>query len=375
MFDQMGIAKNEKCTVGNSNKLNMNGCFSVQSDTGICGFRIRSVFAVLSMVCLALVSCNVVPCDNSGITAYDYMMAFQSCSGDDCSDPRNHMIYLAGSDDGISWTLIDDFEPVSGSVPDLVYYNNFLYIFHTQGASWQKLNACFQVVEEGFINLKGDSSVTSFVDPSLIVDEENVLNLFFLPGSIGGDPAGCGGNYPCTKSIYSAKPDSYALSDFSIDGGPRVSQVINESDAIQLFCDPDIIELADGKFLLYISTGGSTIVFQSDKLDGTYVSPDAPQMRAVSTTGGVPSAIQAAGGQVWLYVNKNIPNGGTSIARGVSPDGLTAVADENFSVVVDENIFDDAGGDISVGSPSVIEWPDENWSTQPSQTGGPERPL
>ena len=81
---------------------------------------------------MALFNTEALQCDNSSITTYSYMMAFQSCDPDeDCSDPRNHMLYLAGSNDGASWSLIEEFESISGSVPGLVFYNDYLYIFHT----------------------------------------------------------------------------------------------------------------------------------------------------------------------------------------------------------------------------------------------------
>lgn len=295
------------------------------------------------------------PCDSP---RYAYLMAFQSCTGDECNDPRNHLIYLAGSDDGVAWALINDFEPLPGSVPELVYYDGFLYLFHTQGrGSWQKLDAGFRVIGEGLLRLTGVPEVTSFVDPSLIVDDANTLHLFFLPGVIGGDPAGCGGTYPCTKSIYSAVPAGADLLDFSVDTQPRVSRTIHASDAIQLFCDPDIVQRGNG-FLLYISAGGSTLVYRSDTLTGTYTSPDAPEPRTIATFGGVPCALPAPDGSIWLYVNRNGFLGqGTTIARGISPDGLTPVPDEKFAVVLDSSIFDNATGVVSVGSPSVIAWP------------------
>ena len=44
----------------------------------------------------------------------------------------------------------------------------------------------------------------NFVDPSMISDSNTgELILFYLPGIIGSNPAGCD-NYPCTKYIRSA---------------------------------------------------------------------------------------------------------------------------------------------------------------------------
>jgi len=43
---------------------------------------------------------DITECDLSSITKFKYLMTFQACAGGKCNDPRNHMIYLAGSDDG-----------------------------------------------------------------------------------------------------------------------------------------------------------------------------------------------------------------------------------------------------------------------------------
>ena len=56
-----------------------------------------------------------------------YLMAFNSCSSD-CDSPTDHIVFLAGSDDGEKWDLIEEFdEGHAGSVPDVVFYNNDLY--------------------------------------------------------------------------------------------------------------------------------------------------------------------------------------------------------------------------------------------------------
>jgi hypothetical protein len=53
------------------------------------------------------------------------------------------------------------------------------------------------------VTLSGSDS-DGYVDPSLIKDGNDTY-LFYLPGTIGSDPAGCS-SYPCTKEIHSA-PD------------------------------------------------------------------------------------------------------------------------------------------------------------------------
>jgi hypothetical protein len=307
-------------------------------------------------------------CDPSSITVYKYLMTFQACSGDVCNDPRNHTVYLAGSDDGINWSLIEEFEPIPGSVPDLIFYNNSLYIFHTPGAStfhWHKLNQCFEIVDMGSTMIEGPDGMTGgFVDPSMIVSGDDLI-MFYLPGVLGGDPAGCD-VHPCTKEIHSAVADNEDVRSFIQQDGNRVSMYIKDEEAeIQLFCDPDILRFKNGSYLLYISIGGSTLVYQDTALSGTFVSPDDPDLVVISNVGGVPGSIQAPDGSIWLYVNKNSPEG-TKIARGVSNDGVMPIDDNDFTTVIDYTISDDFTTDTSTGSPSIISWPE--WSDTSTTT-------
>jgi len=313
---------------------------------------------------------DITECDPSSITKFTYLMTFHGCAGDECNDPMNHMIYIAGSDDGVTWSRIEEFEPISGSVPDIIFYNNSLYIFHTSSTSmshWHKLNECFEVVDMGSIMIKGSDGISGFVDPCMIVDGDDLI-LVYLPGvQPGNNLAGCD-EFPCTKEIHSAVSDYGDVRSFTQHEGSRASMYIeSEESEIQLFCDPDILKLNDGSLLLYVSIGGGTVVYQGTSLTSTFVSPDDPNPRIISNVGGVPGSIQAPDGSVWLYVTKNNPEGGTRIARGVSSDGITPIADDDFSIVVDHTIsqdFPEEGNFVS--SPSVITWPE--WSDESTTT-------
>ena len=305
-------------------------------------------------------------CDPSSITTYNYLMTFHVCTGDQCNQPQYHMVHLAGSDDGLNWSLIEGFEPFSGSVPDIVFYNNALYIYHTgTWFQWHKLNACFEVVEEGEVLLEGDDAY-GFVDPSMIVDGENLI-MVYLPGvGPAGNPAGCN-EYPCTKEIHSAVAADDSISSFIQDDGYLASMYIeNRESEIQLFCDPDILKLQNGTYLLYVSTGGGALVYQSTTLTGIFVSPDDPNLVTMSSVGGVPSAIQAPDGSVWLYVNGYNPADGGVILRGVSSDGITPINENDFEVAISHVISNEFSDDAVMSSPSIIEWPE--WVTTTSTT-------
>ena len=294
-------------------------------------------------------------CDNSAVTTYDYLMAFHQCTAD-CQNPQNHTVYLAGSDNGTDWTLIEEFASFAGSVPDVVFYNDFLYVFTPN--EMVKLNACFEQVDSGTVTLNSTEDTDGFVDASLIVSG-NDLVMFYLPGISGMDPAGCS-IYPCTKEIHSAVADDTTLASFTQASGDRVSLEITAG----ALSDPDVIEKSDGSFLLYVSAGQDTYAYTGSTLTDTFASPDGLTPRKISDAqGGVPGAIQAPDGSIWLYVSRN--QGGVDvIRRAVSTDGITTLAGPDFSTVLDYSISPAFAVNSTVGSPSVIAWPGASWSRE-----------
>lgn len=292
-------------------------------------------------------------CDAAGITAYDYMMAFHACPSD-CGNPANHDVYLAGSDDGIDWTLVDTFESFEGSVPELVYADEKLFL-HTPNEV-RSYNACFQALSSDEVEFTSAEDSGGYVDPSLIV-EDGEVHLFYLPGILGQDPAGCA-TYPCTKEIHSAIAGNAAQTAFTQVASDRAEIALSSGTA----SDPEIVTKADDSYLLYVSSGQSVLVFIGTSLTGTFVSPDGDETRAISDgAGGVPSAITAPGGEVWLYVTTN-DAGVEVIRRATSTDGVTQISDGAFSTVVDATINPDFSATMSVSSPSVIAWPDAGWT-------------
>lgn len=289
-------------------------------------------------------------CADGDITAYDYMLAFHACvSG--CTDPSNHSVYLAGSDDGAEWTLLENFETYAGSVPEIHYADGSLYIY-TPGVV-RTYDGCLDLVSEEDVALDSDEDSGGFVDPS-VVAAGGETRLFYLPGIMGQDPAGCS-SYPCTKEIHSASPLDGSYVNFEQVTGDRVSVTLESGTA----SDPDILALADGSFLLYISSGQSVLVYEGTSIDGSFTSPDGDTPRTISNnSGGVPAAIQAPDGDVWLYVTGRDSSNIEIIRRAVSADGITAISDADFETVVDSGISSDFSSTMNVSSPSLILWPD-----------------
>ena len=92
-----------------------------------------------------------------------FLMAFNTCLSQGCP-PSTHTIHLAYSDDGLRWSLVEDFGlDHAGSVPDIVFFDGFLYLFHTRSGgnhSWDRLNSCFEILEQGDVLVTGGDRVT-----------------------------------------------------------------------------------------------------------------------------------------------------------------------------------------------------------------------
>lgn len=161
-----------------------------------------------------------------------------------------------------------------------------------------------------------------------------------------------------TKEIRSASADDETLSTFTSVSGNRAEIELASSGYAS---DPDVVALSDGTYLLYVSSGQDTLVFTASSLGDTFVSPDGATDRKMSDAqGGVPAAIQAPDGSVWLYVTTSA-SGVESIRMATSPDGVTALASADFSTVIDSTISPSFTPATYVSSPSIIAWPDGDW--------------
>ena len=303
-----------------------------------------------------------VECD-SPLEAQNYLIAFNSCSHEDCDSPKNHEIFLAGSDDGEEWELIEEFDNGHmGSVPDIVYYNDYIYLFHTSSGgdhNYDVLDKCFNIIETGTASLEGGDE-DGWVDPSLIVDGDELV-LFYLPGVKGQDPAMCPEEVEsCTKEIHSARSSLSTFPLFQLVSETRVEAELNtnpDSGAIRSFSDPDIIQLEDDSYLLYVSSGSNSLVYVGSDLDGSFESPSDDIVFASERQGGVPSVIQdLSTGDVWLYVHKD--NDGNRVIKRAVSDGITELSSSDFKTVIDDGIFVDSDNHKSF-SPSIIRWPDD----------------
>ncbi len=88
-------------------------------------------------------------------TSFQYLFAYHYCDSGDCSQPTNHMVGLAGTDNGTDFYPITGFETFAGSVPDIIFHDGAVFMMFTanQSVNWKKFNACFEVNDEGYAYL------------------------------------------------------------------------------------------------------------------------------------------------------------------------------------------------------------------------------
>ena len=198
-----------------------------------------------------------------------YLLAFHACDPDvsDCNDPRNHRVYLAQSDDGVNWSVVPGWETYKGSVPDVIRRGDTLYVYTSD--SVRRYDFATETWESPVsVELTDTEAPDGFVDPSLIIDDQDRLVLFYLVGIIGQDPAGCApGETSCVKHFRSAtEVDGSDGAQFVADSGDRAQVTIVPPSTAS---DPDIFY--DGsRYVLYISRGQSIQVYTSQTLLGDY---------------------------------------------------------------------------------------------------------
>lgn len=281
-----------------------------------------------------------------------YLMAYHACdnSKSDCHNPQNHRVYLAQSDDGVTWSLVPGWVPYSGSVPDVIRRRNTLYIYSAGQNSLVRYH-----LDTNTMDAPAQATITGgqmFVDPSLFVDEQGRLVLFFLYGQMGGDPAGCmPGDTSCVRNIGSAtEVQGSDGTQFTLDDGQRISVTLGPSAAYRSASDPDIFY--DGKqYVLYLSHGPSISVWASADLHGSYsLVTTLPNGMLTSGTGGVPSGyFDPTSGQYWTYVHVD-KNNRTIIRRAVHDNlGRGLLENDWVTVITGESIG--IGESFSVASP------------------------
>ena len=282
------------------------------------------------------------------------LMAFHACEGTLCSNPTNHRVYLAESNDGSNWSMVPGWTTYAGSVPDVVQRGRTLYIF-TASQELARYNLDTGASGRTRVTVTGlpSGSITDWVDPSLVVDEQGRLVLFLLYAPFGGgDPARCAtGVTSCTKQFLSATEVSGSDgTQFTVDAGDRASITLVSSVSPSSASDPDVF--FDGtQFVMYTSHGSSTAVWTSPTLKGTYTrSTTLPSGLLSDGTGGVPSGhFDSVTSRYWTYAHSS-QSGRSVIRRAVHASLTSQLAAGDWTSVF-------TGSSIGLGSSMSVESP------------------
>jgi len=243
-----------------------------------------------------------------------YLMAFHTCASGatDCNSPANHVVQLAHSSDGRTWSLLGGWQSYRGSVPDVFRRGNTLYVYSTSGL--MRIDMTTGATTTASVTL----SDGSYVDPSIAQLPDGRFILFYLPGIPGQDPAQCAsGASSSVRQIKSAV--EVAGSDgtqFTVDASARISETITSGT----FSDPDIF-YNGSEWVVYVARGSSVHAYTSSSIQGSYV------FRAIvsNNLGGVPSAMQLPDGSIATYVHSS-SGSSTEIKVGTSTTGITPIA-------------------------------------------------
>jgi hypothetical protein len=291
-------------------------------------------------------------------------MALHACdrSVTNCSDPLNHSVYLVESDDGAAWRVVPGWKPYSGSVPDVIRRGNTLYVFSAGQNPLVRYRLDTGVIgPPAAVSLPGLE--VGFADPSLILDGQDRLVLFFLPGKKGGDPAGCAPGQPtCLQRFASATeiPGSDGTR-FQLDDGDRATVSLGGPGEPVSASDPDIFY--DGnRYVLYLSHGPSISVWTSPDLRGTF----RKQADLSAGTGGVPSGyFDPASQRYWTYAHT--ARSGVAVIRRAVHSSLSRLLNESdWKTVI-------AGPSLGLSPTTNVESPGFAVSGVPRRDRGRER--
>ena len=285
---------------------------------------------------------------------WPFWMAFHSCGvDDDCGNPNNHMVHLSVSQDSYDWELID-IPSVAGSVPDLFFRNDklylygmhYLYRYDLTNLEWEER----EVVEV----YDTEDNFGYHVDPNPILDEEGNLYLVFLYNDQDGDPAGCR-EHPCQKSFRIAKERIGSDGVVFEDAVEILSITLTAEN--QIAADPDLFLTPQGWTLL-ISRGQMVQAFQNETLVGNYKPITNLFENRWTDAGGVPAGFyDSQSEEYWTFVTTHInPDAHSDIFVGRSTDYGFVSKTEFEQMPILEQLQAETVDDIFISSPGFWVW-------------------
>lgn len=268
-----------------------------------------------------------------------YLLTFHACDTliTNCHDWQNHQVYLAQGNDGVQWSIVPGWVPYSGSVPDVIRRGETIYLY-TPG-QLVRYHLDTGLLEKPInVSVKG---AEGFVDPSIIVDDQGRLTLFFLFGRIGGDPAACMPEETSCENRFGSATEVEGSdgANFILDEGDRVIVPLSVSGPIRTASDPDVF--FDGTlYYLYIAYGPSISVWTSSELRGTYVqSADLPGGMLNNDSGGVASGYyDPETKRYWTFAHFSDQNQLALIHRAAQTSLTQQIIDPEWITISSESV-------------------------------------
>lgn len=286
-----------------------------------------------------------------------YFLAFHACdrSAKDCvTTNTNHSIYLAYSDDGVSWSPLPNYTPFQGSVPDVVKRGDTLYIYTPDPDKVTRYSISTGTTDSKLFTItKSDGSKDDLGDVSAYLDPStNKIVIFYKSTATiapGQDPALCT-TCPFRSATEVEGSDGTA---FLMDNGDRVSDQLSDED---LFYDGSKYILYFGKNAQAPGEKSKTFVYTSTTLGGTYTTINTLTGGVLTESGSAPAGyFDMATGKYWTYITVLSPNAPAVIKRAIHSDFSKQLTDADFTTVISGDTYPGLGSSYTVEGPGFAE--------------------
>lgn len=301
-----------------------------------------AVPALASVPAAAIVGHDPEAPGHSGFTvtppSAPYVMAFHTCSTA-CEDPANHMIRLAQSADGASWSDVPGWQAYRGSVPDAFRRGNTIYVI---GAGLSRIDLTTgKVTASRFSVKRADGSPALARDVSFAGQlPDGRLVVTYVPSM--QEVAGAS-EIPVLLATEDVGTDAASFTSI----GAAITIPKSSLPIMGEPTDPDIF-FNGSQWVLYVSVGSNIVAYTSSSVTGPFSA--TTQTLVSREAGGVPAGVVGAGG-VWTYVNFGPTRESIEIRRAVSATGIGTIASGSFTTVLTGAPY----GATTAESPGIAE--------------------
>lgn len=225
----------------------------------------------------------------------DYLIAFAGCEAD-CRDQKQSKIYLAHSSDAQQWQIAETWQSLDGTTPSLIRRGQTIYVYYADHVIKWDLMSGTQMIANVEISDEASNNLHAFADPSLTMDDNGRLVLFFLsvdrppvwalspeergclqgenhcPGDLKPTPAAGPGSCPagasrCQRTILSAieVPESDGT-QFRLQAGERVRATVPGGG----YFGASAVWRDTSDYILYARRNAQVEAYVSSQLNGEF---------------------------------------------------------------------------------------------------------